>query len=293
MNYLYYFYPGLIILGVITSYTDLKFRLIRNRHLLYALVYGIAIYIYIFLKSYHLSFARIILSITIAIGIAYFLYLKRLWSTGDAKLFIAFSFLMPYSKYEYLFKFPPLVLFINTVIISTVVVTILNLKYILNLNKLTRSLIAKEELAKLFYIIVIAFSVTWLIWLLFEGLAFLDPLLQIIIIYLSYSSIYTLIFKIKGHKLIFALAILMGIVMRLLIQPEIFFSLGKFMNYILIVLKYSIFFKLLSSLFSANTSPVKDKKDNIAFAPFIFLGAITSETPFIHFVFRLLQFLRG
>jgi hypothetical protein len=88
---------------------------------------------------------------------------------------------------------------------------------------------------------------------------------------------------------------LLGVTARILIQPHIFFSLGKMMSYFFIVLKYTVLFNVLGFLLDLHGKKDKNKdaiKRNISFAPFMFLGAITIESSLIKFVMNFLIFLK-
>lgn len=296
MQYLYYFYPGMFVLGILVSYTDIRYNTIKNKHLVFALIYGLFIYLYIFfIKHSNIPVGLLILNILAGICIAYILYLTRLWSAGDAKLFITLSFLTPSSKYIYLFKLPTLSLFINISIVSLTCIIILDSKNIfMNIRHISATNF-KKELYKFFYSLLIIFSITWIIWFLFSKINFSEPFLAIAILYLFYFLIFRVVEKLRSRKLLLVFVLSFGIIIRLLIQPQIFFSLAKMLEYLTRTLKYTIIFSLLNIFFIVR--PTKDNnksvmKINIAFAPLMFLGAITVESPFIHLILNLLRLLR-
>lgn len=298
MENLYYFYPGILILGIITSYTDIKNRVIKNRHVLFGLIYGLLIYLYMYIfnkKIYLLPIWLFILNIITAVCIAYILYLRHLWSAGDAKLFVTLSFLTPSLKYIDQFKLPTLTLFINISIIGFVsIIVIDSIKIFMNV-KYTPISVYKHSLNKFFNSLLIIFSITWIIWLLLSKINFSQPMVKLIIVYSCYFIINKWVEKIKSYNLFFILILSLGLILRLLMQPYIFLSLEKMISYFFTILKYTILFNLLDILLTLHTAKGKDKdaiKRNIAFVPFMFLGAMTIESPLIDFVLKLLSLLR-
>ena len=292
-----YFYPAIYILGILSSYTDIKYNLIKNKYLLFAISYGLAIYFYLFFIKQHFFISIKLLSwnLFVAICIAYILYLKRLWAPGDAKLFITLSFLTPSLKYVWLFKLPSLALFININIIGIIFIIVFEGKNIIFNLKSTQLSIFKEKLRRFSYSLSITFSITWIIWFLFSKINFSQPLIKFILIYLSYFFIFKLIERMKSHRFLLILVLSVGVLIRLLIQPQFFSSLAKLSEYILCILKYSIVFSLFDILLVKQSSKVNNKDiiKKMPFAPIMFIGATTIESPLIYLVIRFLRLLRA
>jgi len=117
----------IFILGIVTSYSDIKYGKIKNSHLLWGGLYVLCLYI--FLIIYSLFFlhqtdnlkyvAELLLNGVIAFIISYLLWRFNLWAAGDAKLFILYSLLIPpefYSK-NYIPYFPSAIFLIDTFLI--------------------------------------------------------------------------------------------------------------------------------------------------------------------------------
>ena len=121
---LIYFLPAILALGIITSYEDIKEGKIRNKWVVAAIIYAFVVYIGLIINYYlngTLSTQYLIelgTNFLIAIIIAFSMWLGSLWTAGDAKLFIAFSTLVPLSIYSkgYMKFFPSITLLINTFI---------------------------------------------------------------------------------------------------------------------------------------------------------------------------------
>lgn len=122
MILLYLLLPGILLLGLATSYTDLKYGKIRNRHLLIAMIYGLAVHVIYFYTKYinaSLSMPELIETGTnfmIAVIVAYMLYHTAIWTAGDAKLFMIYALLVPIQIYErgHVPFFPAIAVLINT-----------------------------------------------------------------------------------------------------------------------------------------------------------------------------------
>ncbi|MBI2101070.1 hypothetical protein HYT53_00495 [Candidatus Woesearchaeota archaeon] len=82
----YWFLPMILLLGIVTSYEDIKFGKIRNKWVLMAIAYSVIAYASLLLlgNAYGLTIDSIF-------RIAF----NGLWRAGDAKLFFAFAVLVP------------------------------------------------------------------------------------------------------------------------------------------------------------------------------------------------------
>lgn len=117
----------LILIGIITSISDIKSGKIKNSHLRFGYIYTLLLFI--FLTIYSLVFVEqhtnlkylfeLVVNGTIAFVIGYLLWYFNLWAAGDAKLFPLYALLIPM---EYYFKnhvpnFPSLTILTDTFII--------------------------------------------------------------------------------------------------------------------------------------------------------------------------------
>jgi len=114
----------IVIFGVVTSYTDIKSGKIKNIHIILLILTGVLInifYVNTFLNpSFNLKsdFFQSITNITIAFIFGFLIFSAGLWSSGDAKLFLGYSVLLPMVIFKagYIPYFPSLVILINTFI---------------------------------------------------------------------------------------------------------------------------------------------------------------------------------
>ncbi|MCG2718331.1 MAG: hypothetical protein L6408_05795 [Nanoarchaeota archaeon] len=100
-----WFLPVILALGILTSYTDIKHGKVKNKHLFFALLYGIIAYtIIIFINLGYVRidyFTELTINCTFALVVGFIIWYVGLWTAGDAKLFFTYSFLIPLSTYRY------------------------------------------------------------------------------------------------------------------------------------------------------------------------------------------------
>ncbi len=118
-----YFLPAIIALGIYTSYTDIRYGKIKNTAIFGAIIYSLFMHIFLLFvlevgtnKDYIIHMTS---NFIIALLAGFFLWDMKLWSSGDGKLFTAYSALIPiliYNQSSFVPYFPSLNLFINTFI---------------------------------------------------------------------------------------------------------------------------------------------------------------------------------
>ena len=114
----------LLLIGVITSYSDIKYGKIKNIHLLLGFIYVLFLYSFLFFYSYFIihqpSNSKYLVDLAIngliAFLVGYLLWHFNLWAAGDAKLFFIYSLLIPLESYSknYIYYFPSSTLLIDT-----------------------------------------------------------------------------------------------------------------------------------------------------------------------------------
>ncbi len=108
----------MFLMGIYVVKEDLRVKRIPNKLIGLALLAGGILYGLVLItgtiESTH--FFKVLLNAGIAFLISFIIWKLRLWPAGDAKLFIAFSFLMPFYFYSqtYFKYFPSFALLINT-----------------------------------------------------------------------------------------------------------------------------------------------------------------------------------
>lgn len=102
----------LLIIGIISSYDDIKYGKIRNKYLKFALIY--VLFLYLFLNLYSILihknnsqyFINLFFNGLISLVLGYLLWYFDWWSAGDAKLFFIYSLLIPLEYYKTLYWGP-------------------------------------------------------------------------------------------------------------------------------------------------------------------------------------------
>ena len=98
MNIEYIFIIPIIILGIVTSYTDIKFGIIKNKHIMYSIYAAIVCHIIVFLtyRSINISgYSHYFINSIFILFISFIFWNIGLWTAGDAKLFFALNLLSP------------------------------------------------------------------------------------------------------------------------------------------------------------------------------------------------------
>ena len=114
----------LLLIGIITSYSDIKYGKIRNIHLISGLLYVFFLYLFLLFYSYFVIhqpsnlkyLVDLIINGSISFFIVYLLWYFNLWAAGDAKLFFIYSLLIPLEYYSknYAPFFPSSTLLVDT-----------------------------------------------------------------------------------------------------------------------------------------------------------------------------------
>ena len=118
-NLLWFFLPLIFLVGIVTSYTDIRQGKIFNKHLLLALGILVTIYITILVGPWSLGekyFSNLIINFAIAFVVGFLFWHLGLWSAADSKLFAVYALLIPLTIYSktYYALFPSLTLLINS-----------------------------------------------------------------------------------------------------------------------------------------------------------------------------------
>jgi hypothetical protein len=130
MNLIYLFLPGILLLGIVTTYTDLKEGKIRNKHIIMAVVYSLAAYILLTILNWGSIrigyFIELFIMCGLSLIMGFIMWYVGLWTAGDAKLFFAYSMLVPLSVYKHghIPYFDSTTLLINTVVPISVYLSI-------------------------------------------------------------------------------------------------------------------------------------------------------------------------
>lgn len=275
-------------LGVITSYTDIRFHKIKNIHILCALIAGIIIYLYLIaVDDLHLDMG-FIYNLLIAFILGLILYLFDFWAAGDAKLFFTYAFLIPFSKYSSLFIFPSIALFINIFLIGLFITFVMSFFQKENWPKVRLEYFSRTLLFQLAIVFLMFFSFGWVVCsFMFSHKGGLSPFLIILSAVFIYRVLHKLLMRYGRYRAIAILLFFIGFAIHFLLFPG-HFSLEFLGTYARRMFLYSFFFIILKMFIGT----VAEKEKAFPFAPFMLVGALNMNTGFLLWVMHFLALLR-
>ncbi len=124
---------ALIILGAIASYQDIRRAKVKNKIILIGLSVGVLAYLSLGIESIFsrgtevIYLNRVLVNLSLSCSIALLIWYAGLWSAGDAKTFMLFSFLLPLKYYgdkPTIPFFPSADLLVNSLILVLVFILI-------------------------------------------------------------------------------------------------------------------------------------------------------------------------
>jgi hypothetical protein len=219
----------------------------------------------------------------LALIIGFILYVSGLWKPGDAKLFVTYSLLLPENPYSFMIPLSCFVLLINIFLISFLLISLLYIVGIINnKNAIIKKVISAHALFYLGQTIIITLCLSWIIQPLITILPIKNNIfLNFIIIFCGYSLVYKFMAKIRNILLII-LVVAAGLVLRYAYMPY-FFTYANFINYLKYMVVYSVIFYLLRALIDLK----EEKPARIPLSPFMFIGALLTNTGFLWWLIRL------
>src|SRR3989338_4082959 len=98
---IYWFLPMIFFLGIVTSYEDIRFGKLRNKWILATIFYS-TLFNLLLISLGHVNLQYITKFLingfgSLAVGVL--IWYANLWTAGDAKLFFAYSLLLPLDIY--------------------------------------------------------------------------------------------------------------------------------------------------------------------------------------------------
>jgi len=288
---MFIFYPAIFALGICASYSDIKYKKIKNAHLAFFASLGLIAYLFLAYNNEIALNYKFFLNIFVAFFIGFLLYLSDIWAAGDAKLFSVFCLLMPTKKYSEIFPFPCIPIFINIFLLSTIIIFILSIAEIIKTRaKILKIIFLKKIIRMISETFFIIFSLGWIIsFVTRPAEIYLSPILKVIIFYFIYRLIYKATSKIK-KQYIYIPILISGIILRIILQPQDF-KFAIILSHIRITAFYTLLFSVLQAIFGATRN--KDPKENtVIFAPLMFAGTLAVNTNLIYWVMHIFNILR-
>jgi len=281
------FYILILVTGGLSIYTDILDREIKNTHMAVISIIALVLYSILNITGKMTLTPQILFNPLTALILGFSLYLPGLWKAGDAKLFLVYSILLPVNRYEAILPFSCMVLFINTFLLSFVILLPVIIKDIIkNKDVIIKEVILKDSLKFFVKVFIITFCVSGFTSPIFNLIIRKNSLFfSFIILYAGYTFMYSLFDKIK-NKLVIILLCTVGLALRYAYYPQIF-NPARLLAYLKFVFGFSLVFHVLSKIIEAQ----KKKKERIPLAPFLFLGAVLVNTPFLEAVIRFMRSL--
>ena len=288
---MYLFYPLIIALGILSSYTDIKYKVIRNRHLLWCAALTLIIYAYLQISHKTTFNANLLVNFLIGATIAYLFYYLKMWGAGDGKLFIVFSLLMPTQKHNALLPFPSPILFINIFLLSTAAMIALSIYKIIKNKDNFLSKISFSDLGKrVSSSFLIILGLGWMISYLTKPLSiYFSPIVNTILVYILYSIFYKSLEALRKKIIILAIIGCFGFILRTVFEFNNL-NLSVLILSLMKTLKYTLVFYFINLLIYHDKDT---NKESVAmpFAPFIFLGTLATDTNFIYYAMRFMNLI--
>ncbi len=251
----------LTIFGIATSYTDIKEGKIKNLWILLMIASALVantMFTRVFIENIRESLINIVLSFIFAFSLWYF----GLWTAGDAKLFFAYSLLLPITIYKYgvVRYFPSFVIIINTFTPMAIYLIITSLKEV-NLKELLKELKKNFTLKNLLSLLLYFSGFSFAIHLIFSFFNIQSN-------FLINTLIIFVVFKMVKEKRFIDVASAILIVTRLILSPETILSLAFLKDMIFMLLIFQllwIFIGLATAQFVEEVN-IKDLKPGMVLA---------------------------
>ena len=283
----------ILVIGILTSFTDLRIKKISNQHLAIGAILALLSTIF----TYYLKHEHVLAHITngiFAFIVGFFMFRSSLWRGGDAKLFTLYAFLMPPPAYN-LPPFPNVIsLFACSFIAGMIILFPIFIKdIVINRNTITNKLFSIETRQSLIRAILPMITYSWVLFPVYKIVKIINPIIIILISYLIFNSEYYAESQEEKHEDILkrsftklCLYVLLGIVLRIWISPNSLSPIALIPFMILM-----IFSAVISTSIRIIFDHFKHYDERVPFAPLLFIGCLLSYTPFlgwtIHIAHRL------
>ncbi len=287
-----FFFFIILIIGLLTTFTDLKNKKIYNQHLGLGAVLCLIAITYAAIR--HEEVLSHIVNGLAAFLIGWLLHRFALWRGGDAKLFTLYAFLMPTPAGQHLFLSSVVCLFACSFIIGTVIlIPVLIKDIIINHKIIANDLFSPEKRQALFKAIVRIIYSTWILLPFLYLARATNPVIILTVSYLFFNWGYKIQDQVKEHFIIkflkkesrdLAIGILFGFFMRLWLSPNSL-SFPALTRYILMVSLSTV----LSTCIHTTFYHFKNYHERVPFAPLLFIGCILSYTPFLTSLMQVMR----
>ena len=281
------FAATIFLIGLLTTFTDLRSKKIYNLHLIIGAVLGLGACIYAACWA-HENILTHFINATIAFIIGFCFHRYELWRGGDAKLFTLYAFLMPPLAVGTTLYLSTINLFACTFIAGSIVLLPIFIRDIMS-NKL----FSAKNLEALARVVLITIFVSWLSFPIYHfAIYYFAKILHssfifLTITYFIFSFSRRYLKKISNNYFILIGGIVFGFFMRLWFDP----STLSWPALPYSILKIGLYSALSAMIYGALEN-LKDRQDRVAFAPLLFMGCVLSYTPFLTWILNWMSILR-
>lgn len=275
----------ILVVGALTSFTDIQERKIKNIHLIVAAVLGVCLHIWALLIQIVLP-GPLLLNILLAAVGSFLLFINNIWRPGDAKLFIVYALLMPSHIYEKTVPLPGIAHFINTFLAGVIFLFPMILDGIIShFRGISKAVCSLKTLQNLIYSFEITTVISWAIFPLFGFFKIPsgNPLV-ICLIFFIYRAVFTLNPSGKLFRW-FVFTFAFGGLLLQFFSPYTVFSGDSAGKFFLRMIPLTIFSQIIHEM----SEHMKEIKSRVPFAPFLFIGCLLCYGPFL---FWLIRFMR-
>lgn len=201
VDYLFVFLlPIIVFVGLGTSYEDIRYGKIRNNYIAVSIVYALAsvmVFSFFLFRFGNLNFTYLVeygINVVAALFVGFFIWHIGFWSAGDAKLFLAYSMLLPLSVYslEYVTFFQSSVVIVNTFLPVFVFLAFKVLKKS-GISEMSKAIREQLKISSIVALLFFLLSFQWIFQILIDFTGIRLPfLLQIILLVSLFSLLYRL-----------------------------------------------------------------------------------------------------
>ena len=275
----------ILIIGALTTYTDLKSKKIYNQHLGLGLALGLIVITYTAVFRHEDVLFHFINGLA-AFLIGLLLHRFEIWRGGDAKLFALFAFLMPPPVYNPILLPGVISLFACSFIAGMGILMPVFIKdSLVNHKIITSDLMSPARRQALFKAIARIIGSSWILFPFYYLAKITNPVIILTVSYLFFSWGYKIKKEVQKHYIVeflkndfveLFLVFVFGFAMRWWLYPRSL-SLSALARYIMMItLSTSI-----STCIHTALEHLKEYRDRVPFAPLLFLGCILSFTSFL------------
>ncbi len=289
----------ILVIGVLTTFTDLKSKKIYNRHLAVGAVLGFVVTAYLAVFRHEQVLSHITNSL-VAFLIGALMHKYTLWRGGDAKLFTLYAFLMPPPAAFNHIPFPSAIsLFACSFIAGMFILFPVFIKDIIINNKVVMNdLFSARKRQALVRGIIKTVVYSWALFPIYYltklvkiplfayfSREMTSPTIISIVMFLIFSAVHKIKRGAERHFLAkffkkyffeFTTYIAFGFLMRLLLAPDSL-SFPSLKRYFIIIILSNV----ISCCIHTTYNYFKSYQERFPFAPLLFLGCILSYSPFL------------